>query len=78
MVAVAGSQQAAPSAFMATASLQVDSVSPDRVTGHLTVGAGHHTPFGIVLGGVCASAVESAASIGASYAVPMPAWWPSD
>ncbi|MET0389271.1 MAG: PaaI family thioesterase, partial [Polyangiales bacterium] len=33
------------------------------------LGADHHTPWGIVHGGVYATAIESAASIGASAAV---------
>jgi 1,4-dihydroxy-2-naphthoyl-CoA hydrolase len=57
------------SAFVAQAGLVVDSVAPDRVTGHIDLGAEHHTPWGIVHGGVYATAVESAASIGATTAV---------
>ena len=37
--------------------------------GHLDLGPDHHTPWGIVHGGVYATAVESAASIGATAAV---------
>jgi uncharacterized protein (TIGR00369 family) len=57
------------SAFVFTAGLVVDEVSATRVTGHIDLGAEHHTPWGIVHGGVYATAVESAASIGASAAV---------
>lgn len=60
---------AASSAFVAAAGLQVDEVSGTRVTGHLDLDASHHTPWGVVHGGVWAAAVESAASIGASVAV---------
>jgi uncharacterized protein (TIGR00369 family) len=47
----------------------VDEVSSDRVTGHIDLDAEHHTPWGIVHGGVYATAIESAASIGATTAV---------
>jgi uncharacterized protein (TIGR00369 family) len=55
--------------FVAAAGLVVDEVSGARVTGHIDLGPGHHTPWGIVHGGVYATAIESAASIGASAAV---------
>jgi len=55
--------------FVKAAGLVVDEVSATRVTGHIDLGPGHHTPWGIVHGGVYATAVESAASIGASAAV---------
>ncbi|HMC40489.1 MAG TPA: PaaI family thioesterase [Acidimicrobiales bacterium] len=57
------------SSFVAGAGLVVDEAGPDRVTAHIELGAEHHTPWGIVHGGVYCSAVESAASIGASTAV---------
>jgi len=57
------------SAFLRAAGLAVDEVSGSRVTGHLVLGPEHHTPWGIVHGGVYATAIESAASIGASSAV---------
>jgi uncharacterized protein (TIGR00369 family) len=56
-------------AFVEAAGLVVDEVSAMRVIGHLEVGPGHHTPWGVVHGGVYTTAVESAASIGASAAV---------
>ncbi len=40
-----------------------------RVEGHLQATAEHHTPWGVVHGGVYCTAIESAASIGASIAV---------
>ena len=49
--------------------LEVDAYSGSEVTGHIDAGPGHHTPWGMVHGGVYASAVESACSIGASAAV---------
>ncbi len=56
-------------AFLRAAGLVVDQVTAVRVTGHLELSAEHHTPWGIVHGGVYATAIESAASIGASTAV---------
>ena len=49
--------------------LEVDAVTASRVVGHMRLGPEHHTPWGIVHGGVYATAVESAASLGASAAV---------
>ena len=64
----AGSLEEA-SAFVRTAGLVLDEITADRVTGHLQLSAEHHTPWGIVHGGVYTTAIESAASIGASTAV---------
>ena len=58
-----------PSAFVDAAGLVVEAVAADRVVGHIDLDRRHHTPWGIVHGGVYATAVESAASIGASRAV---------
>jgi uncharacterized protein (TIGR00369 family) len=55
--------------FVRAAGLRVDEVRPDRVRGHIDLDADHHTPWGIVHGGVYATAIESAASIGATAAV---------
>ena len=52
--------------FVRAAGLRVDEVRPDRVRGHIDLDADHHTPWGIVHGGVYATAIESAASIGAT------------
>jgi 1,4-dihydroxy-2-naphthoyl-CoA hydrolase len=57
------------SAFLRAAGLVFDEVTATRVTGHLVLGPDHHTPWGIVHGGVYTTAVESAASVGASIAV---------
>ena len=57
------------SAFLRAAGLTIDEMTGSRVTGHLQLGPEHHTPWGIVHGGVYATAIESAASIGASHAV---------
>ena len=59
----------AGSAFVAAAGLVIDEVTGTRVTGHIELGPEHHTPWGIVHGGVYTTAIESAASIGASTAV---------
>jgi 1,4-dihydroxy-2-naphthoyl-CoA hydrolase len=57
------------SAFVRAAGLILDEITDTTVTGHIDLSAHHHTPWGIVHGGVYTSAVESAASIGASTAV---------
>lgn len=57
------------SAFVSAAGLVLDSATGDLVTGHIELGPEHHTPWGVVHGGVYTTAVESAASIGASLAV---------
>jgi 1,4-dihydroxy-2-naphthoyl-CoA hydrolase len=56
-------------AFLRAAGLVFDEISATRVTGHLDLGPDHHTPWGIVHGGVYTTAIESAASVGASTAV---------
>ena len=55
--------------FVRSAGLVVDEVARDRVLGHIDLDTRHHTPWGIIHGGVYATAIESAASIGASTAV---------
>jgi len=55
--------------FVAASGFELDDAGPTRVVGHLDLGPEHHTPWGIVHGGVYAAAVETAASIGASAAV---------
>jgi uncharacterized protein (TIGR00369 family) len=55
--------------FLREAGLEIDEVSATQVRGHLDVDERHHTPWGIVHGGVYATAIESVASIGASTAV---------
>jgi 1,4-dihydroxy-2-naphthoyl-CoA hydrolase len=56
-------------AFVKNAGLVLDAINPSKVAGHIDLTAAHHTPWGIVHGGVYATAVESAASIGATAAV---------
>jgi 1,4-dihydroxy-2-naphthoyl-CoA hydrolase len=55
-------------AFVRAAGFVLDEITGFRVTGHLELGPDHHTPWGIVHGGVYTTAIESAASIGASTA----------
>jgi uncharacterized protein (TIGR00369 family) len=55
--------------FVRAAGLQVTETGPRRVVGFLDLGPRYHTPWGAVHGGVYTTAVESAASIGASAAV---------
>jgi 1,4-dihydroxy-2-naphthoyl-CoA hydrolase len=57
------------SAFVRAAGLELDEVTGNAVSGHIDLSDAHHTPWGIVHGGVYASAIESTASIGASTAV---------
>lgn len=59
----------ASSAFLAAAGLELTEASGIRVVGHLELGTEHHTPWGVVHGGVYTTAVEGAASVGASIAV---------
>ncbi|MDA8346852.1 MAG: PaaI family thioesterase [Thermaerobacter sp.] len=64
-----GNPEHTPSAFLRATGLVLDEVTASRVTAHAALGAEHHTPWGIVHGGVYAAAIESAASVGASFAV---------
>jgi 1,4-dihydroxy-2-naphthoyl-CoA hydrolase len=57
------------SAFLKEAGLIFDEVTGSRVVGHIDLDAEHHTPWGVVHGGVYSTAVESASSIGATTAV---------
>lgn len=49
--------------------LALDEISGTRVTAHIDLSARHHTPWGVVHGGVYTTAIESVASVGASAAV---------
>ncbi len=53
---------------MRAAGLHFDDVGPTAVTGWIDLGSGHHQPWGLVHGGVYTTAIESAASVGASTA----------
>jgi uncharacterized protein (TIGR00369 family) len=56
-------------AFVAAAGFEPTEATGTRVAGHVEVGPDHHTPWGVVHGGLYTLVVESAASIGASAAV---------
>src|SRR3954447_23484635 len=56
-------------ALLRGAGLDLDEASATRVTATIAAGPEHHTPWGVVHGGVYTTAVESACSIGASLAV---------
>jgi 1,4-dihydroxy-2-naphthoyl-CoA hydrolase len=55
--------------FLRGAGLDIDEATATRVTGTIAAGPEHHTPWGVVHGGVYTTAVESACSVGASLAV---------
>jgi 1,4-dihydroxy-2-naphthoyl-CoA hydrolase len=57
------------SEFLRISGLRVEKVGGDEVRGWIDLDEQHHTPWGVVHGGVYAAAVESAASLGASAAV---------
>lgn len=57
------------SRFLEAAGLRFTEVSGTRVRGEIDLGPEHHTPWGVVHGGVYTTAVETAASVGASTAV---------
>src|SRR3954454_15178000 len=59
----------ASSAFVRGSGLVVDALSGTEVLGHIDAGPDHHTPWGVVHGGLYATAIESACSAGASAAV---------
>jgi uncharacterized protein (TIGR00369 family) len=56
-------------AFMREAGLVLETTTGSEVTGTIDAGPAHHTPWGMVHGGLYATAVETATSVGASLAV---------
>ena len=54
--------------FMRAAGLELHEVTPTHVKGWINLGPDHHQPWGIVHGGVYTTAIETAASVGASLA----------
>ncbi|MDQ3717056.1 MAG: PaaI family thioesterase [Actinomycetota bacterium] len=56
-------------AFLSAHGAEWTLMTGTRVEGRLLASADHHTPWGVVHGGVYCTAIESAASIGASIAV---------
>jgi 1,4-dihydroxy-2-naphthoyl-CoA hydrolase len=59
----------ASSEFVRVAGLRFDEIGGETVRGSIELSERHHTPWGVVHGGVYTTAVESAASVGASAAV---------
>jgi uncharacterized protein (TIGR00369 family) len=57
------------SEFLRVAGLDFEEIDGKGVRGWIELDERHHTPWGVVHGGVYATAVESAASVGASAAV---------
>ena len=55
--------------FLRSVGMRFDSITATEVRAHLEASAQHHTPWGIVHGGLYTTVIESAASVGASYAV---------
>jgi 1,4-dihydroxy-2-naphthoyl-CoA hydrolase len=56
-------------AFVSAMGLTTTEVTGTRVAGTAELGPEHHTPWGVVHGGVYCAIVETAASVGASTAV---------
>ena len=57
------------SAFVRESGFVVDDATGGEVRGHVSAGPSQHTPWGVVHGGLYATVIESACSIGASAAV---------
>jgi uncharacterized protein (TIGR00369 family) len=57
-----------PSTFIQAVGLVLDKVETSHVTGWIDLHSEHHQPWGLVHGGVYTTAIESAASVGASTA----------
>jgi len=55
--------------FQKVLGMEFESIEPHRVVAWVDLGPEHHTPWGVVHGGVYAAAIETAASLGASLAV---------
>jgi 1,4-dihydroxy-2-naphthoyl-CoA hydrolase len=55
--------------FLRSVGLHFDVLTGTEVRAHLDASEQHHTPWGIVHGGLYTTVIESAASVGASYAV---------
>ena len=49
--------------------MEFETVEPSRVVAWIELGPDQHTPWGVVHGGAYTTAIESAASVGASAAV---------
>jgi 1,4-dihydroxy-2-naphthoyl-CoA hydrolase len=57
------------SPFLDALGMRFESVAGDRVVAWIELGPDQHTPWGVVHGGAYTTAIESAASVGASAAV---------
>lgn len=57
------------SEFLRVAGLRLEEFDGSGVRGWIELGEEHHTPWGVVHGGVYTAAIETAASVGASAAV---------
>ncbi|HLB77914.1 MAG TPA: PaaI family thioesterase [Candidatus Dormibacteraeota bacterium] len=55
--------------FLAALGMEFETVEPSRVVAWIELGPDQHTPWGVVHGGAYTTAIESAASVGASAAV---------
>jgi 1,4-dihydroxy-2-naphthoyl-CoA hydrolase len=56
----------AAGSFVRASGFVVDEATSTRLVGHVDVGPDHHTPWGVVHGGLYTLVVESAASVAAS------------
>src|SRR5260370_32423255 len=63
--AVSYLQQESQGEFLRSLGLVFDRIAPDEVRAHLDATEQHHTPWGVVHGGVYATIVESVGTIGA-------------
>lgn len=57
------------SSFLGALGMNFETVEPNRVVAWMELGPDQHTPWGVVHGGAYTTAIESAASVGASAAV---------
>src|SRR2546428_3019782 len=55
--------------FLAALGMEFETVEPSRVVAWIELGPDQHPPWGVVHGGAYTTAIESAASVGASAAV---------
>jgi uncharacterized protein (TIGR00369 family) len=55
--------------FLRSVGMRFDTLTATEVRAHLEASERHHTPWGIVHGGLYTTVIETAASVGASYAV---------
>lgn len=55
--------------FLRSVGLRFDVLTGTEVRAHLEASERHHTPWGMVHGGLYTTVIETAASVGASYAV---------